>query len=299
MNHYFLNCRGKLVSLEKPLIMGILNVTQDSFYDGGCYRDELSWLTHTEKMLADGADIIDVGCVSTAPGVIYRQAKGADIIDVGCVSTRPGSRPITAKDETAQAVKVLTSLKKSFPEIIISIDTYRADVARASADAGADIINDISGGMMDVNMFPTVAELHIPYILMHMQGTPETMQMKPSYTDVTKEILFFLSEKVCLLKRMGVNDIIIDPGFGFGKTIEQNFHLLKDIDFFKFLSHPLLIGVSRKSMIWKVLKSSPEKALNGTSVLNTYALLKKAGIIRVHDVKEARECVELINFLSV
>ncbi|HQN15740.1 MAG TPA: dihydropteroate synthase, partial [Bacteroidales bacterium] len=252
-----------------------------------------------EKMLADGADIIDVGCVSTAPGVIYRQAKGADIIDVGCVSTRPGSRPITAKDETAQAVKVLTSLRKSFPEIIISVDTYRADVARASADAGADIINDISGGMMDVNMFPTVAELHIPYILMHMQGTPETMQMKPSYTDVTKEILFFLSEKVCLLKRMGVNDIIIDPGFGFGKTIEQNFHLLKDIDFFKFLSHPLLIGVSRKSMIWKVLKSSPEKALNGTSVLNTYALLKKAGIIRVHDVKEARECVELINFLSV
>lgn len=277
MNHYFLNCRGKLVSLEKPLIMGILNVTPDSFFDGGSYTDEISWMNRAEKMLADGADIIDVGCVST----------------------RPGSVPVSENDETDKAMKVIAGIRKNFPEIIISIDTYRAAVARASVEMGADIINDISGGMLDETMFSTVAELHVPYVLMHMKGTPETMQQNPSYTDVTKEILFFLSEKICQLKRMGVCDIIVDPGFGFGKTIKQNFDLLNDMDFFKFLPHPLLIGVSRKSMIWKVLKSSPEKALNGTSVLNTCALLKKARIIRVHDVKEARECVELINFLSV
>ena len=277
MNHNFLNCRGKLVSLDKPLIMGILNVTPDSFFDGGSYTDEISWMNRTEKMLADGADIIDVGCMST----------------------RPGSVPVSEKDETDKAIKVIAGIRKNFPEIIISIDTYRAAVARASVETGADIINDISGGMMDETMFSTVAELHVPYVLMHMKGTPETMQQNPSYTDVTKEILFFLSEKICQLKRMGVCDIIVDPGFGFGKTIKQNFDLLNDMDFFKFLPHPLLIGVSRKSMIWKVLKSSPEKALNGTSVLNTWTLLKKARIIRVHDVKEARECVELINFLSV
>lgn len=277
MNHKFLNCRGKLVSLEKPLIMGILNVTPDSFFDGGNFNDEFSWLKHTEKMLVDGAGIIDVGCVST----------------------RPGSMPIEEKDEATKAVKVVASLRKNFPGIIISVDTYRASVAHATVDSGADIINDISGGMMDENMYQTVAGLNVPYVLMHMQGTPETMQQKPSYTNITKEILYFFSDKINRLKRMGVNDIIIDPGFGFGKTIEQNFRLLNEINFFEIVPYPLLIGISRKSMIWKVLKCSPKEALNGTSVLNTYALLNKARIIRVHNVKEARECVELISFFSV
>ncbi len=276
MNNQFLNCRGKLISLEKPLIMGILNITPDSFFDGDRYTDETSWLKHTEKMLAEGADIIDVGCVST----------------------RSGAKAIDENEEIRKTITVLTSLIKNFPEIIISIDTYRAKVANEAVNAGAAIINDISGGVMDPQMYQTIARLNIPYILMHIQGTPEIMQQNPSYQDVTKEIINFFSDKTNQLRRMGINDIIIDPGFGFGKTQKHNFQLLREMHFMKFVGHPLLIGISRKSMIWKTLKSSPGEALNGTTVLNTVALLNKTNILRVHDVKEARECMKLIENLT-
>ncbi len=272
MNNRFLNCRGKLVSLEKPLIMGVLNVTYDSFYDGGRYADESAWLRQTEKMLAEGADIVDVGCVST----------------------RPGSVAIDEELEIQTMSAVIKSLTRSFPGIIISADTYRSEVAREAVHSGAAIINDISGGTMDEKMFETVARLQAPYILMHIQGTPATMQLKPKYTDITKETIKFFSERTAKLRLMGVNDIIIDPGFGFGKTISHNFELLRNLDYFKFIPHPLLVGVSRKSMIWKTLQTSPAEALNGTTVLNTIALLKSANILRVHDVKEAKECMELV-----
>ena len=277
MNNQFLNCSGKLISLEKSLIMGILNITPDSFFDGDRYTVEPAWLKHTEKMLAEGADIIDVGCIST----------------------RPGAKAIDENEEIRKTITVLSSLIKNFPEIIISVDTYRAKVANEAVNAGAAIINDISGGMMDLQMYQTIARLNIPYILMHIQGTPETMQQNPSYQDVTKEIINFFSDKTNQLRLMGINDIIIDPGFGFGKTQEHNFQLLREMHLFKFVQHPLLIGISRKSMIWKRLNSSPEEALNGTTVLNTIALLKKADILRVHDVKEAKECLKLIDNMTI
>jgi len=277
VNNQFLNCSGKLISLEKSLIMGILNITPDSFFDGDRYTVEPAWLKHTEKMLAEGADIIDVGCIST----------------------RPGAKAIDENEEIRKTITVLSSLIKNFPEIIISVDTYRAKVANEAVNAGAAIINDISGGMMDLQMYQTIARLNIPYILMHIQGTPETMQQNPSYQDVTKEIINFFSDKTNQLRLMGINDIIIDPGFGFGKTQEHNFQLLREMHLFKFVQHPLLIGISRKSMIWKRLNSSPEEALNGTTVLNTIALLKKADILRVHDVKEAKECLKLIDNMTI
>ncbi|HNW91004.1 MAG TPA: dihydropteroate synthase [Bacteroidales bacterium] len=257
--------------------MGILNITPDSFFDGDRYTVEPAWLKHTEKMLAEGADIIDVGCIST----------------------RPGAKAIDENEEIRKTITVLSSLIKNFPEIIISVDTYRAKVANEAVNAGAAIINDISGGMMDLQMYQTIARLNIPYILMHIQGTPETMQQNPSYQDVTKEIINFFSDKTNQLRLMGINDIIIDPGFGFGKTQEHNFQLLREMHLFKFVQHPLLIGISRKSMIWKRLNSSPEEALNGTTVLNTIALLKKADILRVHDVKEAKECLKLIDNMTI
>jgi dihydropteroate synthase len=273
VNNQFLNCRGKLVPLEKPLIMGILNTTPDSFFDGGRFSDETSWLKQTEKMLAEGADIIDVGCVST----------------------RPGTRAIDEKSEIKKMATILASLSMHFPEIIISADTYRSKVALEAINSGAAIINDISGGTMDDEMFEIIAKMQVPYILMHIQGTPETMQQKPVYHNVTKEVINFLAEKISKLRLMGVNDIIIDPGFGFGKTPEHNFQLLRNLPLFKFISYPILIGISRKSMICRTLKSSPAEALNGTTVLNTIALLNKANILRVHDVKEARECLTLVN----
>jgi len=256
--------------------MGILNTTSDSFFDGGRYSDETSWLRQAEKMLNEGAAIIDVGCVSTRPGAV-------------------------AVDEVTEIKKmttVLESLVRNFPEIIISADTYRSKVAIAAINSGAAIINDISGGSMDDEMYETIAGLQVPYVLMHIQGTPENMQQKPVYNDVTKDVVRFFSEKTNKLKLMGVNDIIIDPGFGFGKTREHNFQMMRELYLFKFIPHPILIGVSRKSMVWKTLKSSPAEALNGTTVLNTIALLNKANIIRVHDVKEARECLEIINIVT-
>jgi dihydropteroate synthase len=273
VNNQFLNCRGKLVPLDKTLIMGILNTTPDSFYDGGRYSDETSWLKQAEKMLAEGADIIDVGCVST----------------------QPGAKPTDEKEETDQMSLVVKSLVRNFPEIIISADTYRSKVALEAINSGASIINDISGGMMDDEMYETIAGMHVPYILMHMQGTPENMQQKPVYENITKDLVNFFSEKTSKLRLMGVNDIIIDPGFGFGKKPEHNFQLLRELHLFKFIPHPILLGISRKSMIWKTLKSSPAEALNGTTVLNTIALLNKVNILRVHDVKETKECLTLVN----
>jgi len=272
-----LNCRGRLLSLEHPLVMGILNVTEDSFYDAGSYVKEKDWLLQTEQMLSEGADIIDIGCTSSKPG-----AKASD-----------------KEKESAQLTRVIDSVLMRFPDTIISADTYHASVARDAAEAGAAIINDISGGTMDAEMFETIARLKVPYILMHIQGTPENMHIAPSYSDVVKETVHFFSEKISQLYDLGLSDIIIDPGFGFGKNIQHNFTLLKDLHVFKFFSNPLLVGVSRKSMIWKTLKTTPAEALNGTTVLNTIALLAGADILRVHDVKEAKECMKIMEAMGL
>jgi dihydropteroate synthase len=258
--------------MEHPLVMGILNVTEDSFYDAGRYLNEKDWLLRAEQMLREGADIIDIGTTTTKPG-----AKVSD------------------KDkESSQLTQVIISILKRFPNAIISADTYHGIVARDAAEAGAAIINDISGGTMDANMIETIAQLKVPYILMHIQGIPENMHIAPSYSDVVKETVHFFSEKISQLYSLGLSDIIIDPGFGFGKNIEHNFTLLKNLHVFKFFSNPLLVGVSRKSMIWKTLKTTPDEALNGTTVLNTISLLAGADILRVHDVKEAKECIRIL-----
>ena len=266
-----LNCNGQLLDLTEPIVMGILNVTPDSFYDGGKYENENMMLSQVEQMVVDGASIIDVGGMSSRPG--------AEIID--------------EEEELLRVLPIIQKIKQHFPKIIISIDTVKARVAEESVAAGASIINDISAGSIDENMFPMVAKLDVPYILMHMQGKPEDMQQKPDYQDVTLEVLDFFIKKVGELRALGVKDIILDPGFGFGKTIEHNYHLLKKLTIFKILDLSLLIGISRKSMIYKVLNNSPQEALNGTTVLNTMALERGAKILRVHDVKEAMETITL------
>ncbi|MEI6122729.1 MAG: dihydropteroate synthase [Bacteroidota bacterium] len=257
--------------------MGILNVTPDSFFDGDKFTNETSWLRQTEKMLLEGAAIIDIGCVSTRPGALVPNQD----------------------EELHRLLPVLNSITQRFPEIIISVDTFRSKVARHSINNGASIINDISGGTMDANMFTTIAELRVPYILMHIKGTPATMQLNPQYKDVAKETITYLAEKSHQLNLLGINDIIIDPGFGFGKTIELNFELLTNLRYYQFLPYPLLIGISRKSTIWKTLRTTSEYALNGTSVMNTISLLAGAAILRVHDVKEAKECIKLTSELNL
>ncbi len=272
-----LNCRGRLLSLEHPLVMGILNVTPDSFYDGGKYSTEKEWLSRTEQMLNEGADIIDIGCTSTKPG-----AKISD-----------------QEAESVQLTRVLDSVLKRFPETIISVDTYHASVAEKVVEAGASIINDISGGTIDTAMFETMARLKVPYILMHIQGVPENMHIHPSYSDVVKDTMAFFSEKIAELFSMGLSDVIIDPGFGFGKNLDHNYALMKDLHLFTHFNCPLLVGVSRKSMIWKYLKTSPEEALNGSTVLHTISLMAGADILRVHDVKEAKECVRIVEAIRL
>lgn len=271
-----INCRGKLISFEKPLIMGILNITEDSFFDGGAYISEKNWLRQTEKMLTEGADIIDIGAAST----------------------RPGAKLIDAKDEKNAITKTLKSIRKEFPDCIISIDTYHSSVAEVSVNEGADIINDISGGEIDKEMFATIGKLKSPYILMHIKGIPENMQFNTNYRNITEEIILYFSEKINQLKILGINDIIIDPGFGFGKTLEDNYKLLSQLEIFHFFELPLLVGISRKSMINKLLNITAKEALNGTTVLNTIALQKGAKILRVHDVKEAVECVNIHEMLN-
>lgn len=267
----FLNCKGKLLDFEKPRIMGILNVTPDSFYDGGKYLNEKQWLLQTEMMLAEGADIIDVGCTSSRPGALI-----SDVVE-----------------EKKMLGKVVGSLVRTFDGVVVSADTYHADAAIAAVDEGACIINDISGGNIDKMMFRVVSELGVPYVLSHIIGIPETMKSAPSYTNVTRDVMLYLSEKIALLQKMGVCDVIIDPGFGFGKGIHDNFELLRNLEMFRVIEKPLMVGISRKSMIWKTLNITPEQAMTGTTVLNTLAVIRGANILRVHDVKEAKQAVEL------
>jgi len=270
-NMFTLNCKGKLLALERPLVMGILNITPDSFYDGGRYFSEKMFLEQAEKMILEGADILDIGGYST----------------------RPNAEDISPEEEISRVIPAIEIIKTHFPATILSIDTFRAKVAEAAIGAGAHIMNDISGGQLDNGIFETVAKLDVPYILMHSQGNPQTMSQLTDYENILLEILHFFEQRIKKLHILGVKDIILDLGFGFAKTREQNFHLLKHLSYFKSLNLPLLVGVSRKSMIYKTLGISPEQALNGTSVLNSFALGKGANILRVHDVKEAREAIEL------
>ncbi|MFZ4741357.1 MAG: dihydropteroate synthase [Bacteroidales bacterium] len=272
-----INCRGKLINFNKALVMGILNITDDSFFDGGSYIAEAQWMAHASKMLLDGADIIDIGAAST----------------------RPGAKLISADEEAEILLPVIRSIRKEYPDALISVDTYHSNVAKISTDNGVDIINDISGGEFDKAMFSTIAQLKVPYILMHIKGAPENMQQNPIYENLIEEMMLYFAEKVNKLRLLGVNDIILDPGFGFGKTLEHNYQLLQKLDLFKFHELPILVGVSRKSMINKVLNTSPAGALNGTTVLNTIALLKGAKILRVHDVREAVEAVKLCGMMEM
>lgn len=270
-----INCNGKLIDLTTPKVMGILNVTPNSFYDGGRFTAENQILDQVEKMLTDGATFIDVGGYSS----------------------KPNAEDVSVEEELKRVIPVIQKIKQSFPEAIISIDTFRSEVARQSVENGASIVNDIAAGSLDENMLSTVAQLQVPYIMMHMRGNPKTMQSLTHYDDIIKEILFYFSEKVKQARSMGINDLIVDPGFGFAKTIEQNFELLSKLELFQILELPILVGVSRKSTIYKTLGITAEEALNGTTSLNTIALMKGAKILRVHDVKEAVECVQLYNKL--
>lgn len=266
-----INCRGKLLSLEKPIVMGVLNVTPDSFYDGGKYRKSGEILQQTEQMLAEGASIIDVGGMSS----------------------RPGAEVTSLEEELKRVIPAIESIHQNFPDAIVSVDTIRAKVAKEAVEAGASVVNDISAGSMDEALYQTVAALGVPYILMHMRGNPKTMQLNPDYEDVVQEVLDFLIQEVGKLRALGIKDLIVDVGFGFGKTIEQNYRLLKNIPAFQILDLPILVGISRKSMIYKLLKITPQEALNGTSVLNLLALQQGAKLLRVHDVKEARQVIQL------
>jgi len=271
-----INCKGQLIDLSSPKVMGILNITPDSFYDGGLYKNENDILKHTEKMLNEGATFIDIGAYSS----------------------RPGATHISEEEELKCIVPVVNLLLKHFPETYLSIDTFRSEVAKQCIEAGAAIVNDISAGQMDANMIQTVGKLGVPYIMMHMKGTPKNMQQQTQYDDLVKDIIFFFSKRIAEARLHKINDIIIDPGFGFSKNLEQNYELLSKLELFNNLDLPLLVGISRKSMIYKLLESTPQKALNGTTTLNTVALTKGASILRVHDVKEAMECVKLTNQIS-
>ena len=271
-----INCKGQLIDLTTPKVMGILNVTPNSFYDGGKFDNDKILLTHVEKMLTDGATFIDVGGYSS----------------------KPNAELVSEEKELARVIPVIQKIVKEFPNAIISIDTFRSEVARQSIGNGAAIINDISAGSLDENMMKTVAQLQVPYIMMHMKGNPQTMQSLANYENIVKEMLYYFSEKVALARSFGINDLILDPGFGFAKTIEQNFEVLQKLELFQMLELPLLIGISRKSMVYKALGTTSEFALNGTTSLNTIALMKGAKILRVHDVKEAVECVQLCNKFS-
>ena len=271
-----INCRGTLIDLALPKVMGILNVTPNSFFDGGKYADEKSLLSQVEKMLTEGATFIDIGAYSSKPSAEF----------------------VSETEETERLIPIVKTVLKHFPETLISVDTFRANVAKAGIENGACIINDIAAGSLDENMMKTVAELQVPYIMMHMKGNPQTMQILAQYENVTKEVVFYFSEKIAQARSLGINDLIIDPGFGFAKTLEQNFEVMNNLELFQMLDLPILVGISRKSMIYKTLDTSAEFALNGTTVLNTIALQKGSNILRVHDVKEAIECVKLHQSLN-
>ncbi len=265
---------NKLIDFSRPKIMGILNLTPDSFYDGGRYREEKQWLEQTRKMLEEGADIIDLGAVST----------------------RPGAALVGIKEEQQRLLPPLKLLVRNFSEALFSIDTYHAETAARCVDNGAHLINDISGGTFDDKMFDTIARLQVPYILMHIHGAPQTMQLQPLGKNVARQVRTFFENKVAALQEKGVRNIILDTGFGFGKTLEANYELLKNLESTRIDNLPLLAGVSRKSMINKVLGTKASEALNGTTVLHTLALLNGANLLRVHDVKEASEAIALVEF---
>lgn len=267
-----INCKGNLIDFTIPKVMGILNVTPDSFFDGGKYKNEQAILSQTAKILADGATFIDVGAYSS----------------------KPGAKQVSEVEELARIIPVIKLLVRTFPEIIISVDTFRSEVAKQSVQAGAALINDISGGVLDAKMFETVAKLQVPYIMMHMQGTPQNMQLNPVYTDIVKEVILFFATQLAKLRALKVNDVIIDVGFGFGKTTAHNYELLQKLSLFESLEVPILTGVSRKSMLYKLLDILPADALNATTVANTIALLNGTNILRVHDVKQAVEAVKIV-----
>lgn len=268
-----INCKGTLIDLSTPKVMGIINITPDSFYDGGVLKNKKTILIQAEKMLFEGATFLDLGGYSS----------------------RPGAKDISISEELNRVIPAIELILKNFPETLLSIDTFRSEIAKKAIESGAAIINDISAGMLDDAMLPTVAQLQVPYIMMHMRGTPQTMQSQTDYDNVTLDILHYFSERIAAARKLGINDIIADPGFGFAKKIEQNFELLNNLELFKRLETPLLAGFSRKSLIYKTLNITPQESLNGTTVLNSFALLKGVNILRVHDVKEAIECVELFN----
>lgn len=267
-----LNLRGRLLELREPQIMGILNVTPDSFYSDSRTPDE-AHITERVRQMMD---------------------EGADMIDIGGYSSRPGADDVTPEEEMDRLRRGLRIVRKLYPEVPVSVDTFRADVARMCIEEeGADIINDISGGMMDRQMFRTVARLGVPYILMHMQGTPATMQVAPHYDNLRREVMLYFAERIDRLCQMGAKDIIVDPGFGFGKTLEHNYELMNHLEDFAVFNLPLLVGISRKSMIYKLIGGTPQTSLNGTTVLNTISLVKGAHILRVHDVKAAAEAKQI------
>jgi len=267
-----INCNGKIIDLTIPKVMGVLNLTPDSFYDGGKYSSQKEILLYTEQMLIEGASFIDIGAYSSRPGAIH----------------------ISEDEELERLLPNLELIVREFPEILISIDTFRSKVADRCISAGACMINDISGGNLDENMFHTIATLQVPYIVMHMPGRPQTMQKSIKYEDLINDIFYFFSEKISQLKILGVNDIILDVGFGFGKTLDHNYELLQKLNLFKRLELPILTGVSRKSMLYNYLKITASESLNATTTANTLAILQGTNILRVHDVKEAVEVVKII-----
>ena len=271
-----INCKGQLIDLSTPKVMGILNVTPNSFYDGGKFKSESDILNQVGKMLNDGATFIDIGAYSSKPNAEF----------------------VSEEEEISRIIPIVNLILKHFPDTLISIDTFRSQVAELSIQNGASLINDISAGSLDEKMFEVIAKYNVPYIMMHMRGTPETMQSLTNYENIVKEILFYFSEKVAKARSFGINDLIVDPGFGFAKNTDQNFEVLQKLELFQFLELPILVGFSRKSMIYKTLNTSSNEALNGTTVLNTISLNKWANILRVHDVKEAVECVTLFNKMN-
>ena len=268
------NIKGKILDLSTAKVMGILNITDDSFFDGGAYLNKNKMLEKCGKMLLEGASIIDIGAQSS----------------------RPRAKLMDFEVEKERFLIAITNIKHHFPDIIISVDTYNSSIAKSCIKNGADIINDISAGEMDKEMFEVVAELDVPYIMMHMQGTPENMQENPQYKNVTNDVLGFLERKIKQLKAKGFEQIIIDPGFGFGKTMEHNYELLNNLKCFEKFKFPILVGASRKSMIYNILDGNAETALNGTTAINVMSLQNGANILRVHDVKEAVECIKIVNF---
>ena len=267
-----LNIRGMLYALDRPWIMGIVNLTPDSFYDKSRVQREDDMVKRVEVMLSEGADLIDLGAYSSRPGAIH----------------------ISEQEEWERLQPAIKVILRNYPETLISVDTFRSSIARKAYEEGASMINDISGGQIDDNMFKTISEIRLPYILMHMRGDPRTMNTLTTYDNLFKEMINYFESRILELKSSGVNDIIIDPGFGFAKSLDQNYELLKNLTYFEVLGYPLLVGLSRKSMIFKQLGVQPSEALNGTIALNTVSLLKRASILRVHDIKEAKEVVNLV-----